>query len=267
MLISIIANSKRHDFLANMLGKDGHQVIHHTTLKDIPDRIFGQLIILPIPTTRPDGSLNIDGNTSGIKADEIVSRTDENATIIGCNYATDMRHFIDINTFEPFCFMNAVPSAEGAILTAMQNCNTTLYQSKCLVIGYGRIGKLIADRMSAFCADTSITARNPKDIYLARSLGHSVLKYENLADSIYQFDIIFQTVPKLILDRHILSKTKNDCVIIELASKGVGTDLDFAKDSGLNVIYAPAIPEKYSPISAGKIFYDSVINILDEFDI
>lgn len=263
MLITVISDANRHSILSEELKKDGYPVSLYKSFDEIPLKIDGDIVILPIPTLKKDGSVNL--NNCSIAIEELILRTDEDCLIISCNYSTELRRFIDINKYEPFTSMNAIPSAEGAIFKAAQNSDITLFGSKCLVIGYGRIGRIISDRLKGFGAAVSVAARNYRDIYSAKAHGCSFIGYDELDNGIADFDFIFQTVPYLILDKNRLDRT--GAVIIELASGGVGTDLSYAKANNKKVIYAPAIPEGYSPKSAGKIFHDSVISIMKELNI
>ena len=43
--------------------------------------------------------------------------------------------------------LNAVPTAEGAVQIAMQELPITISQSRCLIIGNGRIGKALHTRL------------------------------------------------------------------------------------------------------------------------
>ncbi len=261
--ITIISDSKRHGILSNELIKDGYSVKLYKTFNELPSKIKGDIVVLPIPTLKKDQTVNFNG--CSITIEELIDRIDKNCLIISCNYSTDIRSCIDINKYEPFISMNAIPSAEGAIFEAVKNSDITLFDSKCLVIGYGRIGKIIADRLKGFGANVWVTARNHKDEYSAKSRTFGFIEYDELNEKISDFDFIFQTVPYLILDKERLDKTY--ALIIELASNGIGTDINYAKEKNKNVIYAPAIPEKYSPKSAGKIFHDSVISIIKELNI
>ena len=112
-----------------------------------------------------------------------------------------------------------------------------------------------------------VAARNQKDICASQTLGYNFVDYPSLKKQINQFDFIFQTVPFLILSSELLDLLKEKSVTVELASNGIGTDLEYAKSKALNVIYAPNIPEKCFPETAGKIFYDSVISIIKELNI
>lgn len=200
--------------------------------------------------------------TRDITLEELLSRRSADTYTLACNFEDEEAQVFDINKYEPFVSMNAVPSAEGAIFEAMKIYPETLFESRVLVIGYGRIGKLIADRMKGFGAKVSVTARNHKDILFARANSLDFISYDKLDTSLSGFDIIFQTVPQLILDKVRIDKING--IIIELASKGAGSDISYAESIGKNIVYAPALPERYSPISAGKILYDSIKSILKD---
>ena len=63
---------------------------------------------------------------------------------------------------------------------------------------------------------------------MAESLGCATLPIASLADSIGSYDIIFNTIPAMVLESGLLEKIKSDSLIIDLASKpgGAGFYLD-----------------------------------------
>ena len=68
----------------------------------------------------------------------------------------------------------------------------------------------------------------------------------------------------MVLNFRVLSKTKPDVLIIDLASKPGGVDFDSAKQLDVKVIWALALPGKCAPVTAGKIIKNTVENILNE---
>ncbi len=259
MLVTIISDSYRHGCLADELKRDGFDVELYDNAREIPERIEADIIVLPIPTVKADGLFNL-GMDCLFTTEDIIDRTKADSHIITCNYECKNRKFTDINRFEPFTSMNAVPSAEGAIFEAMKNSDIPLFGSQTLVTGYGRIGKIIAHRMKSFCSEVTVAARNVKDIYSAQSLGYKTIDYARLDENVSKFDFLFQTVPFPILTDKVLINTRG--LIIELSSKCAGTDSKFAKANSNRLIYCPGIPEKYSKEYAAKIFSDSVKNII-----
>ena len=261
MLIALISDSQRHLYLSNQLTDSGYDTNVYRTVDEIPSEIKADIIVLPIPTKDKDGFLNIKGSFK-MTVENLISRTNSNSYVITCNYECNDRKFTDINKYEKFTSLNAIPSAEGAVFEAMKNSNIPLYGAKSLVVGYGRIGKIIAHRMHSFCSATTVVARNPKDRYAATALGLKAIDFSELLEEIATYDFIFQTVPHLVLTEKHLALTK--ATIIELSSKCAGTDYEFAKKNGNNLLYCPALPEKYSKDYASKVFADSVKSILEK---
>ncbi len=259
MLVAIISDSERHLHLALELEKCRYETVLYRCVDEIPSQITADITILPIPTKDKDGFLNLKGSYK-ITAENIITRTESKSFIITCNYECNDRKFADINKFEEFTSMNAIPSAEGAIFEAMKASDIPLFGSKTLVMGSGRIGKIIADRMKSFCSDVTIAARNPKDRYSAVAQGMRGVDFTSLYDVINNYDFIFQTVPHLVLTDKLLQKTRG--IIIEVSSKCSGTDYSFAMANKNRLLYCPAIPEKYSKDFAAKVLTDSVKSIL-----
>ena len=80
-------------------------------------------------------------------------------------------------------------------------------------------------------------------------------------------DIIFNTVPSLILDFRVLSKTKTDVLIIDLASRPGGVDFATADNLNRRVVWALSLPGRVAPLTAGEIIKDTLFNILEELGV
>lgn len=146
----------------------------------------------------------------------------------------------------------------------MQETPYTIHSSNCLVIGYGRVGKVMAKTLSGLSAHTYVAARKYSDIAWIKANGYNPVPIKELGDSIGKFDIIFNTVPSLVLDFRLLPKINKDCLIIDLASKPGGVDFEVARDLGKKVIWALSLPGKVAPDTAGDIIKDTIVNILEE---
>ena len=70
----------------------------------------------------------------------------------------------------------------------------------------------------------SVTERKCEDLAWIESRGYIPLHTNNIAEYIGSYDIIFNTVPSVILDRQILSFVSKDALIIDLSSKPGGED-------------------------------------------
>ena len=159
---------------------------------------------------------------------------------------------------------NAVPTAEGAIQRAMEATEETLRDCRCLVIGYGRIGKVLAHRLRGLGTQVSVSARRYSDQAWIEAFGYEPLATDRLGAELGDFDVIFNTVPALILDAGRLERTKAECVILDLAALPGGVDLDAARRLGRRVIRAGGLPGIVAPRAAAAAIRDGVYHILEE---
>ena len=79
-----------------------------------------------------------------------------------------------------------------------------------------------------------------------------------------EFDFIFNTIPSLVIDSECIDNMKNEAIIVDLASKPGGTDINYAKFKGIKTIWALSLPGKTAPVTAGRIIKETVENILNE---
>ena len=105
-------------------------------------------------------------------------------TILLCGRVTDELHQLAqrrsllLHSYlqqEEMALLNAVPTAEAAIELALSQLPITLWESRCLVTGFGRCTKPLVRLLTAFGAQLTVCARSPKDLALARSFGLSAL--------------------------------------------------------------------------------------------
>lgn len=258
--ILICGGDKRQEYMYRYMLDKGLNVSTFALGEDskitIDDIKKYDVVIFPVPVTRDGEYLNA---SSKVKLADIMGQLDENQIVLGgmCN-GYDM---IDYYKDESFQMQNAVPTAEGAIQLAMENTDFTINGSCCAVLGYGRIGKVMAAMLKSLGAKVTVCARNPKDISLARAFGFETMHINHL-ENMGMFDIIFNTVPKTVMDSTVLGSTKSNVLLIELASKPYGIDMEATQKLGKKVIIASGLPGKVAPKTAGKILCDVIMDIL-----
>lgn len=271
---SVIGGDLRQLTLASLLEKDNYNVtifgfdtgIDAGNLKkcgSLADAANKDFIILPLPVSQDNKTLNAPYSSDVIPLDTLMEYANENSVILG-GKTCGLPNVYDYFEREELSVANAIPTAEGAIETALSETAHTLFGSKCLVIGFGRCGKILADRLKGMGCKVSVSARKPSDFAWIDAFGYAVCDSENLNGKISDFDIIFNTVPVLLLDGDLLKQIPKDTLIIDLASKPGGVDFSLAKELGLKVIWALSLPGKCAPITSGKIIKDTIINILKE---
>ena len=107
-------------------------------------------------------------------------------------------------------------------------------------------------------ANVFCEARKMEDLAWITTYGYNKIPLKNLSENLSKFDIIFNTIPNIILDAEKLKLIKKSTLIIDLASKPGGVEQEAAKDLGLKMVWALAIPGKIAPKSAAKIIKQTI---------
>ena len=159
---------------------------------------------------------------------------------------------------------NAIPTAEGAIEIAMRELPVVLDSTKVSVIGYGRIGEVLAQKLKALGAEVTVWARRREVCVKTKGFGYKAEQMIGEESLLFDTDtrVIFNTVPSRIFTRAVLQTLGKECIIIDLASAPGGVDLVAAKELGISTIWATALPGKCAPESAGIILGETVHSIL-----
>lgn len=169
---------------------------------------------------------------------------------------------IEVTQKDAFAILNSIPSAEGAIKMAMDATDITIHGSNSIVIGFGRCGKTLARTLAALGAHTSVVARKNSDLARITEMGLKPLTYLQLQQYIGDADIIFNTVPSLVLDKSLLEKVKPDVYICDIASAPGGVNYAVAQELGINAQFAPSLPGKVAPKTAGLILAQVIPEII-----
>ena len=145
----------------------------------------------------------------------------------------------------------------------MEHLDRTLLGMDCLVLGFGRIGRLLAHRLHGLGARVTVAARKPPDLAWVRAYGWQALATDRLRGHLDGFGTVFNTVPALILDRALLAELPKHCLCVDLASTQ-GMDLAAAEELGLPQIWARALPGRMVPVAAAEAIRDTIAYILKE---
>ena len=276
--ISILGGDLRQVYLARLLSEDGWMVTTWGLEKGggdggapLDQALEGDILLLPMPVCR-NGMLHLPLTDTELEAERLWARLRYDQLLLGgmtgdlsrrlmADYGLTLLDYYDREETQ---VANAVPTAEGALQLAMESTDRTLHSSRCLIIGYGRIGRLLADRLLALGAEVTVSARKYGDLAWIEAWGCRGVQTGALTGQLDRFDLIFNTAPALILDGTRLRETREDCVIIDLASAPGGVDLEAAKRLSRRAIPAPGLPGKVAPRTAAAAIRDSVYHILEE---
>lgn len=163
---------------------------------------------------------------------------------------------------ESYQILNAIPTAEGAIALMVSETEKTVFGQKVLILGYGRIGKLLSEYTKALGAEVYVEARKDADLTWIKAKGMNAIHLNHLDDYIGDMDIIVNTIPALIIDSNKLELISQEALILDLASLPGGVDFASAKQRGVKAIHALGIPGKIAAKSAAEYIYDIVIKQL-----
>jgi dipicolinate synthase subunit A len=169
---------------------------------------------------------------------------------------------MEIVEMDDIAILNSIPTAEGAIQIAMEETDITIHGSKTCVIGFGRVGITMARTLKALGSEVTIVARNPGQLARAYEMGCHRAGYDDLHEIMNHTNIVFNTVPTMVLDSNILKYANPDVLIIDLATQPGGTDFEAANTFGLKAILAPGLPGKVAPVYAGKILAEVIPRLI-----
>ncbi len=277
--ITVIGGDLRLTAAANALASDGYAVCCYLTeetglqkgkkahsLEEAMEQT--DVVLLPLPLSIDDKTIQ---TTRDILPFHELLRYNKPLFLggkAGPNFlqeASDRNcRFQDYFLREELNVFNAIPTAEGAIALAMEELPVTLWGSNCLILGFGRIGKVLAHQLKGLGAKVTCTARKPADLAWIDVFGYNKLHTCNIQEKLSEFDVIFNTVPSMLLPKEALDKTKRDVLLIDLASKPGGMDFNAAKEMGRKAIWALSLPGKVAPLTAGMMIKDTVLHILQE---
>lgn len=229
-------------------------------------------IVLPLPVSADGVTVSTPYSGSSLSIESLVPVVKENGIVFGGMISSDIKKFFekkgiaveDYAKREEFAVLNAVATAEGALQITMEELATTLSGRKILILGAGRIAKVLIDMLSGFHADVTVAARKCSDLAWARVYGCKAVHIGNIDSVLSESEIFFNTVPAVILDEKKLKLIDKDSLVIDLASKPGGVDFDTAGSLGIKAVWLLSLPGKVAPVTSGEIIAETIENILSE---
>ena len=131
------------------------------------------------------------------------------------------------------------------------------------VLGFGRIGKVLAHDLSALGAKVSVSARKRSDLAWIDAFGYAPLHTNRLSGTLGEFRVVFNTVPHQVLDEALLAELPPDCLLIELASAS-GFDMDAVETLRLSYLKAGGLPGRVAPETAARAIKKTLCRLIKE---
>ena len=283
---AIIGGDLRIVKLAKMLADDGNKVYTYglenaEELKDNSNIIMAEklteavkdieIVIGPIPFSSNGKEINTPFSDKKISVRELMHVINAKILIAGTiapdvyDLANDEYiEIIDIMKREELAVLNTISTAEGAIEIIIANTNKIIHGSKVLILGFGRIGKVLARKLAGLSAKVTCAARKDEDLAWIKAYGHIGTNINTIGENLSEYDVIINTVPHLILTEERIKHVKDDSLLVDLASNPGGIDKKAAKNKNLKLIWALALPGKVAPVTTAEFIKDTVYNILTE---
>lgn len=261
-IIKLTQMLSEENYMIHIYGLDKYDFKNERILrcKTLEEIIYDcNYIISAIPFSRDGIYINAPFSTKQIKIDDLIEKITTKTLIAGAinsdiKQKTDVK-IIDLMDMEDLTILNILPTVEGALQIAMEETEFTIHDSKCLVLGFGRLGKLLTKVLKDLGANVFCMARKESDLAWIKAYRYISIHLNNLEKNLIKnkYDIIFNTIPVVILDEDKLRHIKDKgTLIIDLASNPGGVDFKKAEEYNIKAIKALGLPGKVAPITAAK---------------
>ena len=281
----IIGGDKRISILASKILKEGYNVYTYANETEKIEEIDYiqnikkydyDIVISAMPLTKDNNTVYTPLSNKKITLEELKEISNNKILIAGkipsdfknddCDVIDEIKkqknRVYDILEDEPTTILNTIPTAEGAIQIAMEETNYTLNGKKALILGYGKVGKTLANKLSKIGMQVYCEARKESDLMWIKVYGYNGVPLEEMKNYLCKMDIIFNTIPTKILDKNKLILIRKNTLIIDLASAPGGVDYDSAKKLGIKAILATALPGKVAPDTCAEYLLEFVNKVI-----
>ncbi|MFB5191479.1 dipicolinate synthase subunit DpsA [Alicyclobacillus fastidiosus] len=274
--LEVIAQVVDNDASATLVGfSDIHRDYTDTVYGDLTEEVLAKAdaLVLPIAGMENDGRVDTKFAAEPIMLTEshfaamrpgafVFTGIARSVLTEWCN--SHSLQLVKLMELDEVAILNSIPTAEGAIAIAMEETDITLHGANTVVLGFGRCGQTLAHKLRAMGANVRVCARYASDLARVDELSLVPVPLKQIEEAVRDADIVFNTIPALVLNAGVLREMARDCVIIDIASKPGGTDFRYAERRGMRALLAPSLPGLVAPKTAGRIIARSLSRILAE---
>lgn len=249
-----------------LLGEDNRinalKKIYSEEDKVINNIEFAEYIITPIPFSKDEKYIT----GTDIEIEEFAKMCINKKVISGAISKHNRRVleinnvvYLDLMDLDEMAIQNAIPTAEGVVAEVIKETDFTIFHSNVLVMGYGRVGKIIARTFHAMGANVYCEARSEKDLAQIYAMGYNEVDLKNLDSYLGEMDVIINTIPQMMIDKKRLERIKQNSVIIDVSSSPGGVDFEEAKLLNIKAKLVLGIPSQVACVSAA-IYMKKIID-------
>lgn len=244
------------------------------------------VVILPIPVTGDGKTLKSYQDDETILLEEVEKGLKKEQKVFGGMMPERLKKvcsskgipYYDFMEMDAVAIKNAIATAEGAIVEAILGSPSNMHGSKSLIIGFGRCGQVLADKVKGMGSEVTIMARRRDALAKAEACGYKGMpmfdskstkgmagngKYFcDRQEDLCGFHYVFNTVPTLVVTEKMLQQLSKEAMIIDIASKPGGVDFKACENMKISFKHVLGLPGKYSPKSSGYILKDAILENL-----
>ena len=229
--------------------QENNQIDKISNLQSAIEKV--DIIVAPTPFSSNGETINSPYSKEEIKIEQLVKSNKQKIIIAGgikesIKEQLEEKYLkvIDVMKREELAILNTIATAEGTIKVAIENTDKILQGASVLVLGFGRVAKIVASKFSLLSTKVTCAARKISDLAWIEAYGYNSININDMLYELKDFDIIINTVPQIIIKEKELKHMKPDVLLIDLASKPGGIEGTKAIQMGLKYIWALAIPRK-----------------------
>jgi len=163
---------------------------------------------------------------------------------------------------DDIAIFNSIPTVEGALMMAIQHTDITIHRSQTMVLGFGRTGISMARGLQALGSNVWVGVNRTQHYARAYEMGLQPFYTKDLEQYVTNIDLLFNTIPTMIITAQIIDRLQKSAVIIDLATKPGGTDFSHAELKGIKALLAPGLPGIVAPKTAGLILADCLSQLI-----
>ncbi len=244
-------------------------------LAQLSPELLGSADVLVLPTVGCDeeGNINALFSTGRLQLlDEHAAALPQGSTVYTGMAKSYLRSLcakyslklVELLNRDDVAIYNSIPTAEGALVMAIQNTDFTIHGSVSMVLGMGRTGFTMARALQGLGSTVKVGVRKQDHYARAEEMGWKPFMTAELLQQVTDTDLIFNTIPSMIITAQVLSRIPKHCVIIDLASAPGGCDFRYAEKRGIKAMLAPGLPGIVAPKSAGMIMGSALVQSISE---
>lgn len=277
---AVVGGDLRQWYLADILAAKGHRVLTYelcrdgqiqnvkrvSSLKEIASE--ADVFVYPIPFL---GQNQMSGTEIGKRKEVLSDLRKGQIFFAGCVPKPIVQELTkkgvrvcDLMEEKSLSVKNSAATAEGMIAEALIRSPKNLRDSRCLVLGYGICGRTLASYLSGIRCEMRVLEKSPEACSCAKADGMYVLEKDDFLRELERTDIIFNTIPEMILGSKQLACVKKGAWILDIASGAGGVDYAGAQKLGVQAVRLPGLPGKYAPYTSAQIIADTIFQKLSE---